>query len=112
VGGKKPSLKRRPYTPRLPPGERSKGGSPAPQGGPTPRAGGSHVVAFVQERLQKAPGSSLGSSELRAAYESWCAERGHRPLTAPKFAAELKALGYDKWKSSGRMRYRALQLVA
>jgi hypothetical protein len=54
----------------------------------------------------------LAPKELRAAYEAWCADRGHPPLTAPKFAAELKALGYDKWKSSGLMRYRDLQLVA
>jgi hypothetical protein len=28
------------------------------------------------------------------------------------FAAELKRLGCDKWKSCGLMRYRDLQLVA
>ena len=30
---------------------------------------------------------------------AWCATNGHQPLTVPKFAAELKVLGYDKWKS-------------
>ena len=92
----------------------SKGGSPGRQGGP---AGGLtvvsfHVSAFVQQRLRKANGTSLAARELRAAYEAWCAEHGHTPLTVPKFAAELKALGYDKWKSCGLMRYRDLQLVA
>ena len=71
-----------------------------------------HVSAFVQQRLRKANGASLAAKELRAAYEAWCAEHGHPPLTVPKFAAELKALGYDKWKSCGLMRYRDLQLVA
>jgi phage/plasmid-associated DNA primase len=85
-----------------------------PQGGPTrkARAAGSHVAAFVQERLQNASGTSLAARDLRAAYEAWCAKRGHQPLTVPKFAAELKALGYDKWKSCGLIRYRGLQLVA
>jgi hypothetical protein len=46
------------------------------------------------------------------AYEAWCATHGYQPLTVPKFAAELKVLGYDKWKSCGLMRYRGLQLVA
>jgi hypothetical protein len=93
--------------------ERTKGGSPTVQG-PARKgsADASHVAVFVQERLQKVTGSSLSSKELRAVYESWCAERGHPPLTVPKFAAELKALGYDKWKSSGLMRYRDMQLVA
>jgi hypothetical protein len=30
----------------------------------------------------------------------------------PKFAAELKALGYDKWKSCGLIRYRGLRFAA
>jgi hypothetical protein len=30
----------------------------------------------------------------------------------PRLAAELKELGYAKWKSNGLMRYRDLQLVA
>ena len=73
---------------------------------------GSHVPAFVEARLQNAQGASLAAKDLRAAYEAWCAAHGYRPLTVPKFAAELKALGYDKWKSCGLIRYRDLQLVA
>jgi len=34
------------------------------------------------------------------------------PLSMPKFAAELKALGYDKWKSCGLIRYRGLRFAA
>ena len=73
---------------------------------------GSHVPAFVQQRLQSAKGKSVSHEELRAAYESWCAMHDYQPLSVPKFAAELKALGLEKWKSSGLMRYRDLQLVA
>ncbi len=92
----------------------AKGGSPGRQGGP---AGGLSVVsfhlsAFVQQRLHNAPGASLAAGELRAAYEAWCAVHGVVPLSQTKLAAELKTLGYDKWKSCGLMRYRDLQLVA
>ena len=72
----------------------------------------SHVSAFLGERLQKIEGTSIAFSELWSAYEVWCAERGEKPLSPPRFAAALKALGYEKWKSCGLMRYRGLQLVA
>jgi hypothetical protein len=92
----------------------AKGASSGLQGG---AAGGlaligSHVSAFVQERLRHAHGASIAAKDLRAAYESWCSVHGHTPLSQPKLAAELKALGYGKWKSCGLMRYRDLQLVA
>jgi hypothetical protein len=92
----------------------AKGGSPVPQGGPPLGSSmiGAHVPAFVRERLQDAPGASMAARDLRATYESWCAEQSLQPLTVPKFAAELKRLGYDKWKSCGLIRYRGLQLVA
>jgi Poxvirus D5 protein-like len=73
---------------------------------------GSHVAAFVRERLETSSGSSLAAAELRAAYEAWCATHNHKPLSMPKFAAELKALGYDKWKSCGLIRYRCLRFAA
>jgi phage/plasmid-associated DNA primase len=72
----------------------------------------SHVPLFVQQRLKKATGMSLAAKELRAVYEAWCATHGYEPLSPPKFTAELKRLGCDKWKSCGLMRYRDLQLVA
>ena len=73
---------------------------------------GTHVPAFVRERLETSDGSSLGAGELRAAYEAWCAAHDLEPLSLPRFAAELKALGYAKWKSCGLMRYRDLELAA
>ena len=73
---------------------------------------GSHVPSFVLERLRVSKGASLAASDLRSTYESWCAANGYRPLTLPKFAAELKRLGYAKWKSCGLIHYRDLQLAA
>ena len=71
-----------------------------------------HLPAFLQQRLRKASGWSLGFKELRAAYETWCSAHGYEPLSVPRFAGELKELGYGKWKSCGVIRYRDLQLVA
>jgi hypothetical protein len=92
----------------------------SPQAAPPGNAGGgsatsayaSHVQAFVRERLRQADGESLQAKDLRAAYERWCTEQQQAPLSMPKLATELKALGYDKWKSNGLMRYCDLQLVA
>ena len=73
---------------------------------------GSHVAAFVRERLQTSNGSSLAAGELHVAYGAWCGTHNHKPLSMPKFAAELKALGYRKWKSCGLIRYRDLRFAA
>jgi hypothetical protein len=71
----------------------------------------SNVSGFIDERLQNARGASIAASELRSTYEVWCAAHGHTPLFSPKFAAELKALGYDKWKLCGLIRYPDLQVA-
>jgi hypothetical protein len=72
----------------------------------------SHVPAFVHDRLRSTPGPSVGATDLRDAYIGWCTEHGYTPLSPQKLAAELAAMGFTKWKSCGRMRYRDLQLVA
>jgi hypothetical protein len=91
-----------------------KGASPTLQGkdGSGLAVVGSHVPAFVRDRLRHAHGASITAGDLRATYEDWCAGHGHTALSQPRLAAELKALGYTKWKSSGLIRYRDLQLVA
>jgi hypothetical protein len=78
----------------------------------SPCTAGSHVTAFVQDRLRITPGPSVGATDLRYAYIAWCTKYGYTPLLWQKFSAELEAMGFTKWKSCGRMRYRDLQLVA
>jgi hypothetical protein len=79
---------------------------------PSRREVGSHVREFARARLLPATGTSLGASELRVAYEAWCATHRHEPLSQQKLGAELTVLGYGRWKSSGRVRYKDLQLSA
>jgi hypothetical protein len=87
--------------------QRVEGGSAA-----SPCTEGSHVPAFLQARLRNPPRPSIGATDLRDAYISWCTEHGYTPLSAQKLSAELMALGFTKWKSCGRIRYRDLQIVA
>jgi hypothetical protein len=72
----------------------------------------SHIRKFAEECLRAVKGTSVAASDVLASYHIWCAARGHAPLSMPRLAAELKELGYVKWKSNGLMRYRDLQLVA
>ena len=100
-----------------PPPSSLQGSNAAPQGLEGGSAGnpcteGSHVPAFVQDRLWSTPGPSVGATDLRDAYIGWCTEHGYTPLSPQKFAAELAAMGFSKWKTGGRIRYRNLQLVA
>jgi hypothetical protein len=103
-----------PMRPRSPAQTLPEGASPANQRRPDKRLlePGSHVLAFVEQRRQTAKDMSVAAKELRAAYEAWCAAQGYEPLSMPKLAAELKTLGYAKWKSCGLIRYRDLKLVA
>jgi hypothetical protein len=71
-----------------------------------------HAPAFVQERLQAVEGTSLGASELKEAYDAWCAAHGREPVSQQRLGAELAGLGFTKWKSCGLIRYRDLQLGA
>ena len=103
-----------PMRPRSPPRVLPEGPSPGRlcQPGAVLPETQSHVPAFVQQRLHSAKGVSVAAKDLRAAYEAWCATQDYEPLSMPRLAAELKTLGYDKWKSCGLMRYRDLKLVA
>jgi hypothetical protein len=72
----------------------------------------SHVLPLSGSALKYPAALSLVAGELRAAYETGCAVHDHKPLSMPKFAGELKALGYDKWQSCGVIRYRGLRFAA
>jgi hypothetical protein len=102
-------MRPRPCSRAIPEGA-SLGSQTHAEGGNT--ATDSNVSVFSGERLHKVEGTSIAFSELRSCYEVWCAERGENPLSLPRFAAALKALGFGKWKSCGLIRYRGLHLVA
>jgi hypothetical protein len=65
----------------------------------SPCTEGSRVPAFLQARLRNPPRPSIGATDLRDAYISWCTEHGYTPLSAQKLSAELMALGFTKARS-------------
>jgi hypothetical protein len=79
---------------------------------PGRREVGIHVQEFARARLLPATGTSLSASELRAAYEAWCAAHGHEPLSQQKLGSELTAIGLIRSKSRGLIRYRDVQIAA
>jgi hypothetical protein len=96
----------------------SEGMSPIPSRVIPPSSGrvlslvGSHVPDFARDCLQPAAGRSLPAADLWFAYICWCTARGHPPASQQRLGLELAGLGFTKWKSSGRMRYRDVQLAA
>jgi hypothetical protein len=96
----------------------SEGMSPIPARVIPPSSGrvlslvGSHVPDFAMDCLQPAAGRSLPASDLWFAYICWCTASGHHPGSQQRLGLELAGLGFTKWKSSGRMRYRDVQLAA
>ena len=72
----------------------------------------SHIRKFAEECLRAVKGTSVAASDILVAYHVWCAAGGQAPLSIPRLAAELRELGFAKWKSNGLMRYRDLELVA
>jgi hypothetical protein len=73
---------------------------------------GTHIPEFARMCLRSTARKSLGASELKATYKAWCADHDYKPVSQQKLGAELKGLGFAKWKSCGLIRYRDLQLVA
>jgi hypothetical protein len=96
----------------------SEGMSPIPPRVIPPSSGrvlslvGSHVPDFAMDCLQPAAGRSLPAADLWFAYICWCTARGHHPASQQRLGLELAGLGFTKWKSSGRIRYRDVQLAA
>jgi hypothetical protein len=77
-----------------------------------PCGGTCEVFAFIRERLERAEGASVSAAELRSACQSWWLAHGHEPLSGHRLGAALRELGFEKWKSNGRIRYRDLRLRA
>lgn len=62
------------------------------------------VITFLEERC--ANRGEVKSSELYKAYQTWCADTGHRPVTSTRFATDCvsaaRILGWTVGKEKGR----------
>ncbi|WP_018348206.1 phage/plasmid primase, P4 family [Longispora albida] len=73
-----------------------------------------HLARFADDRLHIGGGALVRASvgDVRAAYESWCAEEGERPISSQMFGRELRTR-YDvqPHRSNGRRFYLGVTLL-
>lgn len=55
-----------------------------------------HVAEFLAERTTPDPDGKVRTYDLRAAYRTWCQERGIRPLAPASLGAHLKKAGIHR----------------
>ena len=68
------------------------------------------VAQWAQDYVEVDSEGFTQSSELFSAYRNWCGETNHRALSTTKWAARMRELGYDRYKSSTiRWRVRLLR---
>lgn len=68
------------------------------------------VGRFVEERCLLSPTARITVRELRAAYETWCAEVGEVPASPKRFAQDVIAHGAEAYRAQGVRRYRGIEL--
>ncbi len=66
------------------------------------------AALFVEERCVTSnnPDDTAGADELYREYKEWCTDNGHRPQGRMRVADDWQRLGFKKYKSKGRVRYR------
>ena len=75
-------------------------------------AGEDIVARWASATLVKRRGSFVPASEARAAFEGWCAAEGADAHNATAFGKAMTALGYERRKVGGVMRYEGVALTA
>jgi hypothetical protein len=71
---------------------------------------GSILPAFNRERLESIEGASASASDICAALQVWCAKRECNVPSQKRLGLYLANLGFQKWKSNGKMYYQDVRL--
>jgi hypothetical protein len=66
--------------------------------------------AFDREHLERIEGASASASEICAALQAWCAKRNFKVPSQKRLGLYLAGLGFEKWKSNGKMHYQHVRL--
>jgi hypothetical protein len=66
--------------------------------------------AFDREHLERIEGASASASEICAALQAWCAKRDFKVPSQKRLGLYLAGLGFEKWKSNGKMHYQHVHL--
>ncbi len=64
---------------------------------------------FIEQRLLVTDGASITATQVYEEYIDWCEERTQEPLSLPEFGRDFSALGIQKAKIAGRVRYIGIQ---
>lgn len=64
---------------------------------------------FLEELFVRDSSATLPKTQVRAAYEAWCAENGHRSFGAKRFHQEMTARGAEDARSPGARLWRGLR---
>lgn len=75
-------------------------------------AGDDLVARWASSALVKRRGTFVPAAEARAAFETWCATEGAEPLNPTALGKAMTALGYERRKVGGAMRYEGIALTA
>lgn len=65
---------------------------------------------FVEDMCATGPGMTEQAHSLYVAYSKWCLFSGHRPQSETSVADDWERLGFEKYKSKGKRRYRGVML--
>ena len=76
-----------------------------------PAAADDVVARWAAAALVKRRGSFVTAKEARAAFEAWCATEGVATLNATALGKQMTALGYERNKVGGAIRYEGVALV-
>ena len=69
-----------------------------------------NVQRYYKEKVVSADGANLTATELYEDYTDWCDENGKEPEALTTFGRELNALGVQKIKFNGKIRYIGIKL--
>ncbi len=70
------------------------------------------VARWASSALVKRRGSFVPAREARAAFEAWCGTENAEPLNRTAFGRAMTALGYQRVKRGGTIRYKGVALTA
>jgi hypothetical protein len=71
---------------------------------------GDILPAFDREHLERIEGASASASDICAALQVWCAKRECNVPSQKRLGLYLARLGFQKWKSNGKMHYQDVRL--
>jgi len=69
-----------------------------------------NIHRYYKEKVVSAEGANLTATELYEDYTDWCNENGKEPEALTTFGRELNAIGVQKIKFNGKIRYIGIKL--